>query len=138
MAGFLLHRPELAAGASPFQPGSGKLPPYLAGRESEQGLIRGCLGGLVQRTAPASDIILYGPRGNGKTVLIEWARREAEALKIPVANLNGGYHPVRRAPRHRTVCQQPLARGTARLHLGPHRRPVGKPAPRSGLFHSGP
>ncbi len=90
MAGFLLHRPELAAGASPFQPGSGKLPPYLAGRESEQGLIRGCLGGLVQRTAPASDIILYGPRGNGKTVLIEWARREAEALKIPVANLNGG------------------------------------------------
>ena len=90
MAGLLSHRSDLPAGSSPFQPGSGKLPPYLAGREPEQDLIRDSLEVLAQRAAPASDVILYGPRGNGKTVLMEWARREAEALKIPVAKLAGG------------------------------------------------
>ncbi len=75
---------------SPFQPGCGALPPYLAGRKPEQALIREFLESIAERVAPASDIILHGPRGNGKTALIEWSRREAEARKIPVAYLLGG------------------------------------------------
>ncbi len=90
MAGFLSHRPDLATGHSPFQPGTGKLPPYLAGRKPEQSLIRQFLEDLTRQAAPASDLILYGPRGNGKTALIEWSRREAKTLKIPVADLLGG------------------------------------------------
>ena len=90
MAGLFAHQPDSTPRQSPFQPGSGKLPPYLAGREREQGLIRSCLDVLTQRAAPASDIILYGPRGNGKTVLIEWSRREAQALKVLVTKLQGG------------------------------------------------
>ncbi len=90
MAGLFTHQPDSVPGRSPFQPGRGKLPPYLAGRGQEQALIREFLEAVAERVAPASDIILYGPRGNGKTVLIEWARREAATLKFSVADLQGG------------------------------------------------
>ena len=60
------------AGAGPFRPGPSGYPPYLAGREREQGLFRGLLARLDRGEAPPSEVILYGPRGNGKTVLLEW------------------------------------------------------------------
>ena len=90
MAGLLSHRPDPATGDSPFQPGSGKIPPYLAGRVGEQALIHSFLKAIKRRDSPPSDIILYGPRGNGKTALIEWSRREAEAIKVSVTRLQGG------------------------------------------------
>ena len=90
MTGLLSHRPDLESRRSPFQPGRGALPPYLAGRQPEQALIREFLEAIAERVAPASDIIFYGPRGNGKTALLEWSRRQAEALKISVADLQGG------------------------------------------------
>ena len=93
VGGLLAQRPVSAAERSPFQPGQGKLPPYLAGRSSEQGLIRKFLDVLAERDAPASDIILYGPRGNGKTALLLWARREAEALGIDVLRFSGATVP---------------------------------------------
>ena len=63
---------------SPFQPGTGGLPPYLAGREEEQSLFRSHFEVLRRgRSAPA-EILLYGPRGNGKTALLAWAEREVE------------------------------------------------------------
>ena len=37
---------------------------------------------LGEKSAPATDIFFYGPRGNGKTTLMQWARREAAARKI--------------------------------------------------------
>ena len=65
-----------------FQPGSGQLPPYLAGREVEQ---RGFAELLQQlqtgRGAPA-DVVLTGPRGNGKTVLLHWLEQAAEQRGI--------------------------------------------------------
>ncbi len=90
MASLLSRGPQAAPGDSPFLAGRGNLPPYLAGRELEQALIQKSLKILAKRRSLAGDIILYGPRGNGKTALIEWARREAEALKIPAADLQGG------------------------------------------------
>ena len=59
-------------GTGPFRPGPGGFPPHLAGREREQGLFRGLLARLDRGEAPPSEVILYGPRGNGKTVLLEW------------------------------------------------------------------
>ena len=63
----------------PFQPGTGRPPPYLAGREREQSLLRSHFEVLRRgRSAPA-EILLYGPPGNGKTALLRWAKREVDA-----------------------------------------------------------
>ena len=61
----------------PFQPGSGGMPPYLAGREVEQGFFRALLTRLRSRGSVPAEVILYGPRGNGKTVLLGWLENEA-------------------------------------------------------------
>ena len=63
----------------PFRPGPGGLPPYLAGRESEQALCRALLGDLQDGLAPPREIVLHGPRGNGKTVLLAWLQQKAAA-----------------------------------------------------------
>ncbi len=61
---------------STFTPGRGAIPPYLAGRQPEQEqLVRQhdilASGGRVSR-----DIVLLGPRGNGKTALLRWFENE--------------------------------------------------------------
>ena len=61
----------------PFQAGDGGLPPYLAGRASEQDICRAFLSRLRNGRAPPREIIFYGPRGNGKTALLVWLEREA-------------------------------------------------------------
>ena len=53
------------------------MPPYLAGREEEQSLFRDVLADLVQGVPPRAEIVLHGPRGNGKTVLLRWVEQEA-------------------------------------------------------------
>ncbi len=60
----------------PFQAGDGGLPPYLAGRASEQEVCRAFLGRLRHGRPPPREIIFYGPRGNGKTALLVWLQRE--------------------------------------------------------------
>ena len=71
----------------PFQPGPGGMPPYLAGRETEQDLFRALLQRLRDRGPLPSEVILYGPRGNGKTVLLGWLRDEAAASETETAVL---------------------------------------------------
>ena len=66
-----------APALNPFQPGTGRLPPYLAGRRSEQRLFRACLRTLARGVPVAAEVVLCGPRGNGKTALLRWIRREA-------------------------------------------------------------
>ena len=69
---------------NPFVPGQGVAPPYLAGREAEQREMRKLRRYVEsQRGAPRS-IVLSGPRGNGKTVLLRWFQREIEALDEPI------------------------------------------------------
>ena len=63
---------------NPFRPGRGATPPYLAGRENEQGRIREILADMADGDSPAADIVMYGPRGMGKTVLLNWVGGEVE------------------------------------------------------------
>ena len=75
-------------GGGPFQPGSGVLPPHLAGREREQDLFRTLLARLDRGEAPPGEVILYGPRGNGKTALLAWVSEFAgEATGVDVEEL---------------------------------------------------
>ncbi len=59
-----------------FTPGTGGVPPYLAGRKPEQEYFRDCVELLLGRRAPARDLIVYGPRGNGKTALLGYLQKE--------------------------------------------------------------
>ena len=64
-----------------FEPGPGGLPPYLAGREHEQRTCRAFLDHLRQGAAPPGNLVLYGPRGNGKTTLLSWLHKAARASR---------------------------------------------------------
>ena len=55
-----------------FRAGSGALPPALTGRTAEQAVLRRCLAGVSNGEAPPHDVVLLGPRGNGKTALLRW------------------------------------------------------------------
>ena len=55
-----------------FKPGDGAAPPALTGRTSEQAVLLRCLTGLEANAAPAHNVVLVGPRRNGKTVLLNW------------------------------------------------------------------
>ena len=64
--------------SNPFSPGSGHLPPYLAGREDEQSVFRKGLAKMSAGKSPPAATVLYGPRGMGKTVLLRWFKNEVE------------------------------------------------------------
>ena len=64
---------------SPFLPGAGRQPPFLAGRTDEQDVLRQQLSYLRHDQGAPGDVVLVGPRGNGKTVLLGWLAREIQA-----------------------------------------------------------
>lgn len=70
----------------PFMPSTGCLPPYFAGREREQAKIKKRLDFLELGMAPPSALIFFGPRGNGKTALLNWTRQRALERGIKVIN----------------------------------------------------
>ncbi len=59
-----------------FTPGTGAVPPYLAGRKREQEYFRDCVEALNKRKALSRDMVVYGPRGNGKTALLRYLQQE--------------------------------------------------------------
>ena len=80
-------------GRGPFRPGTGATPPYLAGREAEQRLFRDFLSDLASGIPPGTQVVLYGPRGNGKTVLLDWLERNAVAAGLETAVLRPAETP---------------------------------------------
>ncbi len=56
---------------NPYTPGYGKQPPVFAGREPELSQIKELTNCLSAKEPVSRDIILFGPRGNGKTSLLQ-------------------------------------------------------------------
>lgn len=98
----------------PFQPGAGGMPPILAGREREQSLFRALLGRLERGAPVPTDVVLYGPRGNGKTVLLQWLCRQADGERVETAVV---VPSALREPVH--LCEQ-LAPDSFWERLAPH------------------
>ena len=59
-----------------FKPGPGAVPPYLAGRKREQEFFRDRVRALIKRIPIGQNMIVYGPRGNGKTALLRYLQKE--------------------------------------------------------------
>ena len=82
-----------------FQAGDGATPPALTGRTPQQDVLLRCLEGLAGGEAPPHNVVLLGPRGNGKTALLRWFREAcaAHALKVEVRSLTPSALPNRAA-----------------------------------------
>ena len=71
-----------------FAPGDGAAPPELAGRSAQQAVLSRCLADLVGGSAPPHNVVLVGPRGNGKTVLLNWFKAACvDAPSVEVLSL---------------------------------------------------
>ena len=62
---------------NPFRPGFGTPPPVLAGRDHEKRNLCTLLRRLLAGELGSEAILLHGPRGNGKTALLQWLQFEA-------------------------------------------------------------
>ncbi len=70
-----------------FVPGDGNVPPYLAGRKQEQAYFQDCVEVLKNKKPAPRNLILYGPRGNGKTALLRYLQtktRQREGASLGV------------------------------------------------------
>ena len=70
-----------------FAPGDGALPPALSGREQEQAVLSRCLSDLTGGSSPPHNVVLTGPRGNGKTVLLNWFEDACRKASVAVARV---------------------------------------------------
>ena len=74
-----------------FVPGDGALPPALAGRSAQQAVLSRCLSDMVRGAAPPHNVVLVGPRGNGKTALLNWFKATCESASgVDVVSLTPG------------------------------------------------
>ena len=62
---------------NPFQPGTGSIPPVLAGRETQRATLSALLGSLANGELKQGIHLVQGPRGMGKTVLLRDFQRTA-------------------------------------------------------------
>ncbi len=74
--------------ANPFQPGAGARPPLLVGRAAELALAGELLGSFEKGQRPPQGLLFYGPRGNGKTVLLSEIAEEARGRGFRVEELS--------------------------------------------------
>ncbi len=63
---------------NPFRPGFGLDPAHMGARPDVEGPLLDMLRALQNGEPGAQAAFLYGPRGNGKTVLLHWLARQAE------------------------------------------------------------
>ncbi len=71
-----------APNQNPFRPGTGKYPPYLAGRGEEKKALQDFLARTKKGDSPDRPCVVHGPRGNGKTALLRWLKGQCEKNKI--------------------------------------------------------
>ena len=85
------------ANENPFAPGLGAVPKHVVGRQDVFDVLEDALqsiapsevreeDGLLERTS-MRPIVLTGPRGAGKTLLLGWMKEQAQAMGIHVARL---------------------------------------------------
>ena len=67
--------------SNPFNIGPGVPPPYLAGRQNEQELFNSSLESMAAGES-VSMVVMYGPRGMGKTTLLGWLQKQCFERKI--------------------------------------------------------
>ena len=72
---------------NPFQTRAGARPPALAGRDTELALAGAKLDSLSRGQRPSQGLLLYGPRGNGKTVLLDRIAGEARSRGLRAESL---------------------------------------------------
>ena len=70
-----------------FAPGDGAPPPVLAGREQEQTALSLCISDLTGGSSPPYNVVLIGPRGNGKTVLLNWFGSACDEARVQVVRI---------------------------------------------------
>lgn len=75
-------------GHCPFVPGFGGIPPYLAGREVQKRAGLDCLNSMQDGNACGRCLVLWGPRGNGKTTMLLWIENEAVERGIQAVSLD--------------------------------------------------
>ena len=82
-----------------FTPGDGATPPALTGREREEAVLKRCIGDLLGGRAPPHNVVLTGPRGTGKTVLLNWFERACRdyVSDVDVVKLTPDDIPTREA-----------------------------------------
>ena len=80
-----------------FRPGDGAPPPALTGRDVQQTVLSRCLADLVGGSAPPHDVVLLGPRGNGKTVLLNWFKGVCAETSVDVVALTPQRIPTQQA-----------------------------------------
>ena len=75
--------------ASPrlFTPGDGAAPPTMPGREEHRAVLSQCLADLAAGQSPPHNVVLIGPRGNGKTTLLNWFKRECRRSNVDAVAL---------------------------------------------------
>ncbi len=74
---------------NPFRPGPGKAPPHLAGHETAVRRLTEMLGRIVRRS-DNDMVVLYGPRGTGKTALLGEFEERAKKQKVRAIRLSPG------------------------------------------------
>ena len=82
---------------NPFTPGTGNTPEHVAGRTEEFKLLERALQGIAPSEVREEDgllehdamppIVLTGPRGVGKTLLLTWMQERAQEMNIHVVRL---------------------------------------------------
>ena len=70
--------PVLCAANDPFEPGPGGLPSVLAGREPCIDEIRSRTSRLEVGRPPSDDLLFVGPRGMGKTAMMNWVMNDID------------------------------------------------------------
>ncbi len=72
---------------NPFQPGAGAFPPVFAGRHAELALAAELLDSLEAGRRPSRGLLFFGPRGNGKTSLLDRIAADARERELRAEDL---------------------------------------------------